>query len=210
MIRIFITDDHAVVRRGIMQILAEAPDIEVAAQAGTGGETLQAIGKRNYDVLVLDISLPDISGMEVLKQALTLKPDLRVLILSMYPEQQYALRALRAGAIGYLTKDSLPGELIAAIRQAARGERYITCSLAQSLAAELRREATQPPHKSLSNRESQVLRLLAAGRTVSDIAAQISRSVKTVSTYRARILEKLELETTAEIIRYAIQHDLVE
>jgi len=210
MIRILITDDHAVVRRGIMQILAEAPDIRVAAQAGTGGETLQATRKGNYDVLVLDISLPDISGMEVLKQVLTLKPDLRVLILSMHSEQQYALRALRAGAVGYLTKDSLPGELIAAIRQVARGDRYITRSLAQSLAAELRREVTQSPQKPLSDRESEVLRLLAAGKTVSDIAAQISLSVKTISTYRARILEKLGLETTAEIIRYAIQNDLVE
>jgi two-component system invasion response regulator UvrY len=210
MIRILITDDHVVVRRGIMQILAEAPDIRVAAQAGTGGEALQALRIGDFEVVVLDISLPDMSGMEVLKQMLALKPDLRVLILSMHSEQEYALRALRTGASGYLTKDSLPNELISAIRQVARGDRYITHSLAQNMAAELRREATQSPHKLLSERESQVLRLLAAGKTVSDIAAQISLSVKTVSTYRARILEKLELETTAEIVRYAIRHDLVE
>lgn len=210
MIRILITDDHAVVRRGIMQILAEAPDIRVAAQAGTGGEALQALLKGDFEAVVLDISLPDMSGMEVLKQMLALKPDLRVLILSIHSEQEYALRALRTGALGYLTKDSLPNELISAIRQVARGERYITHSLAQNMAAELRREATQSHQKPLSDRESQVVRLLAAGKTVSDIAAQISLSVKTVSTYRARILEKLGLETTAEIVRYAIQHDLAE
>ena len=210
MIRILITDDHAVVRRGIMQILAEAPDITVAAQAGTGGEALQALRKGDFEVVVLDISLPDMSGIEVLKQMLALKPDLRVLILSMHSEQEYALRTLRTGALGYLTKDSLPKELISAIRQVARGDRYITHSLAQKMAAELRREATQSHQKPLSDRESQVLRLLAAGKTVSDIAVQISLSVKTVSTYRARILEKLELETTAEIVRYAIQHDLAE
>ena len=210
MIRILITDDHAVVRRGIIQILAEAPDIEVAAQAGTGGEALRALRKGDFEVVVLDISLPDMSGIEVLKQMLALMPDLRVLILSIYSEELYALRALRAGALGYLTKDSLPSELIAAIRQVARGDRYITHSLAQNMAAELRREATRSHQKPLSDRESQVLRLLAAGKTVSDIATQISLSVKTVSTYRARILEKLGLETTAEIVRYAIQHDLAE
>ncbi len=154
--------------------------------------------------------MPDINGLEVLKQVRILKPDVQVLMLSMYSEKQYALRALRAGAVGYLTKDSLPSELMAAIRQVAQGDRYITRSLAQRLAAELGREAAQSPHEALSDREYQVVRLLAAGRTVSEIAAQMSLSVKTVSTYRARILVKLGLETTAEIVRYAIQHDLVE
>ncbi len=210
MIKVLVADDHAVVRRGIVQILAEAPDISVAAEAGSGGEALQAIRTGDYDVLVLDISMPDINGLEVLKQVRILKPDVPVLMLSMYSEKQYALRALRAGAVGYLTKDSLPGELMAAIRQAAQGDRYITRSLAQRLAAELGREAAQAPDETLSDREYQVVRLLAAGRTVSEIAAQMSLSVKTVSTYRARILVKLGLETTAEIVHYAIQHDLVE
>ncbi len=210
MIRVFVADDHAVVRRGILQILEEAPDMVAVGEAGTGGEVLQAIRKRDYDVLVLDIAMPDGSGLEVLNQLRTLKPDLRVLILSMYPEKQYALRALKAGAAGYLTKESAPDELIAAIRRVAKGGRYITQSLAEKLAAELGSEVEKEPHEVLSDREYQVMTLLAAGKSVTDIAAGLSLSVKTVSTYRARILGKLGLSSTAEIIRYAIERGLVE
>ncbi len=210
MIRVFVADDHAVVRRGVLQILAEAPDMVAAGEASTGREVLQAVRQHDYDVLVLDIAMPDTNGLEVLNQLRTLKPDLRVLILSMYPERQYAVRALKAGAAGYLTKESAPDELIGAIRKVAQGGKYVTQSLAERLAAALGGELGKEPHETLSAREYQVLRLLAAGKTVSDIATELSLSVKTVSTYRTRILEKLDLRNTAEIIRYAFEHGLAE
>ncbi len=208
MIRVLIADDHAVVRRGMLQILEEAPDMVSAGEAGTGREVLQAMRKHDCDVLVLDISMPNGSGLEVLKQLQTLKPDLRVLILSVYPEKQYALRALKAGAAGYLTKESAPEELIAAIRQVASGGRYITQSLAEKLASELGSEVKKEPHDTLSDREHQVMTMLAAGKSVTEIAVELSLSVKTVSTYRARVLKKLCLSSTAEIIRYAIERGL--
>lgn len=210
MIRVFVADDHAVVRRGMLQILEEAPDMVAAGEASTGREVLGAMLKRDCDVLVLDISMPDGSGLEVLKQLRTLRPDLRVLILSMYPEKQYALRVLKAGAAGYLTKDSAPDELIAAIRQVAGGGRYVTQALTQKLAAELGSEAEKEPHDALSDREYQVMTMLATGKSITDVATALSLSVKTVSTYRARVLEKLGLSSTAEIMRYAIERGLVE
>ena len=210
MIRVFVADDHAVVRRGVLQILEEAPDMVAAGEASTGREVLQAVRKHDYDVLVLDIAMPDVNGLEVLNQLRTLKPDLRVLILSMYPERQYALRALKAGAAGYLTKESAPDELIGAIRKVASGGKYVTQSLAEKLVAALGNELGKEPHETLSAREYQVMRLLAAGKTVTAIATELSLSVKTVSTYRTRILEKLDLKNTAEIIRYAFEHGLAE
>jgi two-component system invasion response regulator UvrY len=210
MIRVLVADDHAVVRRGLVQILAEAPDMVVAGEASTGREVLQAVWKHDYDVLVLDIAMPEGGGLEVLQQLQTLKPDLRILILSMYPEKQYAVRALKTGAAGYMTKESVPDELIAAIRKVARGGKYVTQSLAEQLASELRGEVEKEPHQTLSDREYQVMTLLAAGKSVTDVATELSLSVKTVSTYRARILEKLNLKSTAEIIRYALEHGLVE
>jgi two-component system invasion response regulator UvrY len=210
MIRVLVADDHAVVRRGLVQILAEAPDMVVAGEASTGREVLQAVWKHDYDVLVLDIAMPEGGGLEVLQQLQTLKPDLRILILSMYPEKQYAVRALKTGAAGYMTKESVPDELIAAIRKVARGGKYVTQSLAEQLASELRGEVEKEPHQTLSDREYQVMILLAAGKSVTDIAEELSLSVKTVSTYRARILEKLNLKSTAEIIRYALERGLVE
>ncbi len=210
MIRVFVADDHAVVRRGVLQILGEAPDMVAAGEASTGREVLQAVRKHDYDVLVLDIAMPDVNGLEVLNQLRTLKPDLRILILSMYPERQYALRALKAGAAGYLTKESAPDELVAAIRKVAQGGKYVTQSLAERLVAALGSELGKEPHETLSAREHQVMQLLAAGKTVTDIATELSLSVKTVSTYRIRILEKLDLKNTAEIIRYAFEHRLVE
>jgi two-component system invasion response regulator UvrY len=210
MIRVFVADDHAVVRRGMLQILEEAADMVSVGEASTGRGVLRAMRKHNCDVLVLDISMPDGSGLEVLKQLRTLRPDLRVLILSMYPEKQYALRALKAGAAGYLTKESAPDELIAAIRKVARGGRYITQSLAERLAGELADQVEKEPYETLSDREYQVMTMLAAGKSVTDIATELSLSVKTISTYRARILEKLRVDSTAEIMRYAIERGLVE
>jgi len=207
---VLVADDHAVVRRGVVQILTEAPDMVVAGEASTGREVLQAVWEHDYDVLVLDIAMPEGSGLEVLQQLQTLKPDLRVLILSMYPERQYAVRALKTGAAGYLTKESVPDELIVAIRKVARGGKYISQSLAEQLVGELRGEVEKEPHETLSDREFQVMILLAAGKSVTDVAEELSLSVKTVSTYRARILDKLNLKSTAEIIRYALEHGLVE
>ncbi len=210
MIRVLVADDHAVVRRGVVQILAESPHIVVAGEASCGSEVLRAVRENDYDIVLLDIAMPGGSGLEVLKQLHSLKPDVQVLILSMYPEKQYALRALKAGAAGYLTKDSAPDELIDAIDRISQGDKYITRSLAQELASELGGKAGRELHEALSDREYQVMRLLAAGKSVSEIAAQLSLSVKTVSTYRTRILEKLGLKTTAEIMHYALERGLVE
>jgi len=210
MIRVLVADDHAVVRRGVLQILEEAPDVIAAGEASTGRQVLQEVQEHEYDVLVLDIAMPDGGGLEILRQLQTLKPGIRVLILSMYPEQQYAVRTLKAGAAGYLTKESAPDELVAAVRQVAAGGRYITRSLAQTLADELGSKGDKEAHETLSNREYQVMTLLAAGKTVTDIATELSLSVKTISTYRARILGKLGAESTTEIIRYAFEHGLVD
>ena len=210
MIRVLVADDHAVVRRGVVQILAESPHIVVAGEASCGSEVLRAIRENDYDIVLLDIAMPGGSGLEVLKELQSLKPDVQVLILSMYPEKQYALRALKAGAAGYLTKDSAPDELIDAIDRISQGDKYITRSLAQEMASELGGKAGKELHEALSDREYQVMRLLAAGKSVSEIATQLSLSVKTVSTYRTRILEKLDLKTTAEIMHYALERGLVE
>jgi two-component system invasion response regulator UvrY len=210
MIRVLVADDHAVVRRGVVQILDEAPDLVAAGEASTGREVLQQVQENDYDVLVLDIGMPEGSGLEVLHQLRTLRPELRVLILSMYPERQYALRALKAGAAGYLTKESAPDELVAAVHRIAQGGKYITQSLAEELTAALVGEAEQAPEEILSDREFQVVCMLAEGKTIAAIASELALSVKTVSTYRARVLEKLNLSNTAEIIRYAFEHKLVE
>jgi two-component system invasion response regulator UvrY len=210
MIRVLVADDHAVVRRGVLQILDEAPDLVAAGEANTGRKVLQEVQEHDYDVLVLDIAMPDGGGLEVLRQLRTLKPKLRVLILSMYPERQYAVRALKAGAAAYLTKESAPDELVAAIRRVAQGGKYITQSLAEKLATELEEETKKAPGETLSDREYQVMRLLVTGKTITEVAVELALSVKTVSTYRARILDKLNLRNTAEIIRYAFEHGLVE
>jgi len=210
MIRVLVADDHEIVRRGVIQILDEASDIVIAGEASTGREVLQAVRENDYDVLLLDIAMPEVSGLEVLKQLGDHNPRLRILMLSMYPEKQYAIRSLKAGADGYLTKDSVAAELIAAIRKVSQGGKYITLSLAEKLAATIGGDLEAEPHEMLSDREYQVTRQLAAGKSVTEIAAELSLSVKTISTYRTRILEKLDLSTTAEIIRYAIERGLVE
>ena len=210
MIKVLVADDHAVVRRGLLQILEEVPAIAVAGEASTGRQVLQAVQSERYDVLVLDIAMPDGGGLEVLYQLQTLKPDLPVLILSMYGERQYALRALKAGAAGYLTKESAPDELVTAVLKVAGGGRYVSQSLAEELADALGGELESEPHEALSDREYQVMCLLAAGNTVTEIATQLSLSVKTISTYRARLMTKLNLKNTSEIVRYALQRGLAD
>ena len=209
MIRVLVADDHAVVRRGVLQILSEAPDILVAGEASTVHETMRAVREKSFDVLLLDIAMPEGGGLEVLSQLQGLEERPYILVLSMYPEKQYAVRALRAGAAGYMTKESAPEELIAAIRTVASGRRYVTQSLLETLADELKNGIGQAPHERLSQREYQVMCLLASGKTVTDVAAELSLSDKTVSTYRTRILQKLKLTNTAEIVRYALKHALV-
>ena len=209
MIKILIADDHAVVRRGLAQIMHDEPDLTVVAEARTAGEVLHALRENDIDILILDIAMPGGGGLEVLKQLQDLRPDLPTLVLSVYAEKQYAVRAMKAGAAGYLTKDSIPEELVDAIRCVARGERYITPAVTDLLATRVRGGAA-PSHQELSNREFQVMCMLTQGKTVSDIADDLKLSAKTISTYRARILKKLHLESTADIIRYALEHDLVE
>jgi two-component system, NarL family, invasion response regulator UvrY len=210
MIEVVVADDHAIVRRGVIDILNEEPDLAVVAEASSGQEVLQIARQINFDVLVLDMGLPDMNGLEVLYQLKMVKSSARTLILSIYPEEQYGLRALKAGAMGYLTKESAPIELVAAIHKIAQGERYISAALSDLLVSQLLADETAMLHTSLSNREYQVMLSLANGRTISDIAVDLSLSVKTISTYRSRIIEKLNLETTSDIIRYALRHNLVE
>lgn len=205
MIRVLIADDHVVVRRGLRQILEEASDISVVTEASCGQEVLDAVSADWYDVLVLDVSMPEMTGLEVLQELKKFKPRPMALMLSMYPEKQFAIRAIKNGAAGYLTKDSAPEELITAIRSIASGKKYITHQLAEILAEELETDHEKPAYEQLSNRENQVLRLIAQGKGVSEIASELYLSPKTVSTYRTRILEKLHLNSTAEMIRYAIE-----
>jgi len=210
MIKILIADDHAIVRAGLKQILEDTSDLTVAGEAASGREVFELIRQEEFDILVLDISLPGKSGLEVLKDVKSEHPALPVLVLSIYPEEQYAVRVLKAGAAGYVTKESAPAELVAAIRKVARGGKYITASLAESLADNLEQDLSQPLHHRLSDREYTVLCLLASGKTVTEIAADLCLSPKTISTYRARILEKMHLRTNAELIHYAMQHGLVD
>lgn len=209
MIKVLTVDDHKIVRDGLKQILAETSDIKVVDEAKDGGEALSKVRENDYDVVLLDISLPDTDGLEVLKLVKKEKAKQVVLMLSMYPEEQYAVRALKAGAAGYLTKDTASEELIAAIRKIAKGGKYVTLSLAEKLAAYLDTDAQDAPHEALSAREFQVMRLIGEGKSVGEIAEELFLSVKTVSTYRTRILEKMEMSKNAEIMRYAIKQGIV-
>lgn len=209
-IRVFIADDHAIVREGLKQILAEQRDIVLAGEAETGLDALKLFRKSRCNVLLLDISLPDRNGIEVLKQIKDDKPDLAVLMLSMHREDQYAIRALKAGAAGYLTKQSAPKELVVAIRQVAAGQRYVSAQLAQVLAAQVGDGFEKPPHESLSDREYQTLTMIASGKTVGEIAQELSLSVKTISEYRSRLLAKMKLKTSAELTHYAIRNQLID
>lgn len=210
MIRILIADDHAIVRRGLKQILTEIPGVAAIDEAANGQEVLAMVNKEDYDLVLLDISMPGRSGLDVLKQIRAEMPGVSVLMLSMHPEEQYAVRALKAGAAGYLTKESAPDELIMAARKILAGGRYVSASLAERLVYDLDRPSDKPPHETLSDREFQILRMIASGKTVKEIGEDLALSVKTVCTYRARILAKMRLKNNAEITRYAIENGLLQ
>lgn len=210
MIRIVVVDDHAVVRSGLKQILSDESDLQVVAEAANAAEMLHVLGVHACDVLILDLGLPGRSGLEVLPEVKELHRHLRVLILSMHAEDQFAIRALRAGASGYLSKESAPDELVRAVRKVYGGGRYISTALAELLALDLVESGGRPLHESLSSREFEVLLGIAGGKTISEIAQEQSLSVKTVSTYRTRVLEKLRLPSNAALVRYALTHRLVE
>jgi len=210
MIRVVIADDHAIVRQGLRQILLAQSDLAVVGEAANYGEVMQQLRREPCDVLVLDIAMPGKNGIDTLKQVKQELPKLPVLILSMYPEDQYAVRALKAGAAGYLTKMTAADQLVYAIRQVTRGRKYITPELAQSLADSINSNHDVPAHELLSDREFQTLRLIASGRTLAQIGDELALSPKTVSVYRARLLAKLQLQSNAELTRYALEHGLVE
>jgi two-component system invasion response regulator UvrY len=210
MIRALIADDHAVVRQGLIQILGNIPEITVAGEAINGQEVLDKVRAEAWDVVILDISMPDCSGLDILKQLKSERPKLPVLVLSMHSEDQYAVRALKAGASGYLTKDSAPDELVKAIRKVVSGGRYVGSCLAERLAFEIGADSSKLPHETLSDREFQVLRLIASGKSVTEIAAELYLSSKTVSTYRVRLLQKMNLKTNAELMHYAMQNHLID
>ncbi len=209
MIKIIIADDHPIVRAGMKQIISEASDLTVADEASDGHKLLNKIRAEEFDVVILDITMPHMDGLDVLKQLKIEKPKLPVIVLSIHPEDQYALRVLKAGASGYVTKASAPDELINAIRKVFRGGKYISPSIAEKLAFKLDADFEEMPHEMLSDREYQVLCMLASGKTVTEIADELVLSVKTVSTYRARILEKMDMKNNAELIHYAVQNKLV-
>ena len=210
MIRILVVDDHAIVREGLKQILADVNDMAVRDEAAGGQEALAKIRSGEFDVVLLDISMPGRSGLEILKEIKAERPKLPVLILSMHAEEQYAVRTLRAGASGYLTKASAPDELIGAIRKVSCGRKYVSSSLAEKLALELDIDTKKPPHATLSDREYQVMLMLASGKSVKDIADELCLSVKTISTYRARVMEKMNMKKNAELTLYAVQNHLVD
>ncbi|MBI5605227.1 MAG: response regulator transcription factor [Deltaproteobacteria bacterium] len=209
MITLLIADDHAIFREGLRQILEDVPDMVVSGEASSGQEVLEKVSKNDYDLLLLDIAMPGLSGLETLKLLKSQKPKLRVLVLSMYPEEQYAVRAIKAGAYGYITKASASEELIGAIRKISGGGRYISASIAEKLLFNLDPEPDRPLHERLSDREYQVLCLIARGRTVGEIAEELCLSVKTVSTHRTHILEKMRLKSNAELTNYALKLGLV-
>ena len=210
MIKVVIVDDHAILRRGLTQIIAESEDMEVVGEADSSAAAMRLLRERPCNVLLLDVTLPDRNGVETLKLVRKEFPKTQVLMLSMHPENQYAVRALKAGAAGYLTKQSAPAQLVSAIRQVHQGRKYVTPAVAEELAQNVDRDADQPLHQSLSNREFQTMCMIASGKSLTDIASQMSLSVKTVSVYRARVLEKMRLKNNAELTHYAIRNQLVQ
>lgn len=210
MIRVFIVDDHAVVRQGLRRILDEAEDIEVVGEASNGAEALKKTNNREWDIALLDISMPDKSGGDTLRQIMDGNRDAKVLVLSMYAEDQYGVRLMKAGASGYLTKDVAPEQLVDAIRKVVGGRKYISPALAELLLLECNPGSNKPLHSTLSDREFQVLKLLGSGNKVAQVAESLSLSVKTVSTYRAHILTKMKLRNNAEITFYVIQNGLIQ
>jgi two-component system, NarL family, invasion response regulator UvrY len=210
MIKVLVADDHSVVRRGLRQILTETPDILVGGEASTVQEVRQLVHDQRWDVIVLDLNMPGGSGIELLGELRRLSQGPRVLVLTVYPEEQYAVRAIRAGAAGFLTKESAPERLIDAVRKIAAGGRYVSAELGETLASLVAGEAEGMPHERLSNREFEIFKMLASGQTVSQAAEQLELSVKTVSTHRTRILKKMEMKTNAELTHYGMKKGLVE
>ena len=210
MLKILIADDHAIVREGLKQILAEPADMVVAGEAANGQEVLELVREKDFDLVLLDLAMPEKDGLDTLKELKLEKPNLPVLVLSIYPEEQYAVRVLKAGASGYLTKESAPDELIAAIRKVSRKGKYVSQSLGEKLASYLTADPDKPAHELLSDREYRVMLMIASGKTVTEIAEAIFLSVKTISTYRVRALRKMGMKNNAEFAYYAIKHGLLE
>lgn len=210
MISVLIADDHPVVRAGMRQIIDADDQTRVTAETGTGEEVLEAVAGSEFDVLLLDISMPGPSGVDLLQRLRAARCRAAILFMSMYPEDQFAVRLLKSGASGYLTKESAPEQLIAAIHKVARGGRFISASLAEILADTLTSDEDRPAHETLSNREYQVFQMLASGKSVSEAAKDLNISVKTVSTYRTRILEKMNMSKNAEFTYYAIKNGLID
>lgn len=210
MIRVLVADDHTIVREGLKQILASSGDLVVAGEAANGNDVIKLVREQQWDVLVTDMSMPGRSGIELIKLVKEARPNLPILVLSMYGEDQYAVRAIRAGASGYLNKESASEQLVAAIRKVAAGGAHVSGAVAEALFNNVRGGARMKPHEELSDREFQVLRLIAAGQSVTEIGVSLSLSPKTVSTHKSRLLEKLQLSNPAELIRYAIEHGLVD
>ena len=210
MIRALVADDHAVVRRGLKDLFGESGDIVVEGEATSGQELLDQVEQKPWDVVVLDINLPDRNGLDLLGEVKRRNPDLPVLILTMYAEEHYAVRAMRAGAAGYVTKESAPEELIQAVRKVVNRGRYVSPGLAERLAHWVDGASDKPPHERLSTREFQIFLMLASGRAVSQAADDLCLSVKTVSTYRARVLEKMDLKSNADLTLYAVRNRLVQ
>jgi len=210
MVRIVLCDDHAIVREGLKQILGAQPDFSIVGEASDGHEALQRVRELEFDVLLLDMSMPGKSGVELIRQIKGERPKLRILVLTMHEEHQYAVRAIRAGASGYLTKESASSQLVTALRKVAGGGAWISAEVAQQLALNAMPDAQAAPHERLSDREFQVFRMIAGGRSISDIAQDLKLSVKTVSTHKANVLHKMNMTTQGELIRYALENGLVD
>ncbi len=209
-VRILIADDHAVVRRGLKEILAEEYKLAEFGEAEDGPQTLKLVSKQKWDAVLLDITMPGMSGLDVLKDLKSVHPNLPVLVLSMHPEDQYARRCLKAGASGYLTKETAPEELVKAVKKILAGGKYVSESLAEGLAYRLADDYEGPPHERLSDREHQVMLKLGDGKAVSEIAEELSLSKQAISTYRSRILAKMNMKTNADLMRYVIENDLLD
>ena len=210
MIRIIIADDHALIREGFQKLIEKESDMSVVAECENGPEVLKAIDKTTCDVVILDLKMPGLSGLDLIEQLMRVKLEAKVLVLSMYSEDQFGVRALKAGASGYLTKESAPEELLSAIRKVYGGGRYVSEALGERLAFEVHSDTSRRPHERLSDREFQVLRLIGAGKRAAQIGEELSISVNTVNTYRKRIQEKMGVMTNGEIVRYAVENGLVD
>jgi DNA-binding NarL/FixJ family response regulator len=210
MTRVLIADDHAVVRRGLAEIVNEALDLKVTAEAGDGEELVGLLREGAGDLVVMDLKMPGLDGLDLVKQLRSEFPKLPILVLSMHPEDQFAVRVLRAGATGYLTKNSAPTDLVKAVRKVSEGRRYVSPQMAETLLDAMDSDPEEAPHEALSDREYQVLRLLASGKLIQEISEELALSPKTVSTYRLRLLQKMNMKSNAEITRYALENDLIQ